>query len=91
MTDKICDECETVVHCKKAGCIPKVKNHSNPYKWKKTKLDADYYISRIIKSKTPAELLKNQAELVLFLSHEFHYEQDQYVAKYKELLRALEH
>ena len=56
----------------------------------KTKLNSDYYIRRILKSETPAELLKNQADLVLFLNRRFHYEQDQFVAKYKELLSAFE-
>ena len=56
----------------------------------KTKLNVDYYISRIMKSETPAELLKNQADLVLFLNRRFHYEQDQFVVKYKELLSTFE-
>ena len=90
MSEKICDECETVAHCKQFGCIPKVTDAFNLFKQNNSKLGADYYIRRILKSESPTELLKNQADLVLFLNRRFHYEQDQFVAKYKELLSAFE-
>lgn len=62
----------------------------NLFKQKNAKLSADYYMRRIMKSKTPVELLKNQADLVLFLNRKFGYEQEQYLKKYRELLGAFE-
>lgn len=56
----------------------------------KTKLNSDYYISRIMKSETPAELLKNQADLVLFLNRRFGYETEQFLGTYKDMLRTFE-
>ncbi len=90
MSEKICDECETVAHCKQFGCIPKVMDAFNLFKQKNSKLGVNYYIRRIMKSKTPVEFLKNQADLVLFLNRRFGYEQEQYLEKYKELLSAFE-
>ena len=90
MSEKICDERETVAHCKQFGCIPKVMDAFNLFKQKNSKLGADYYISRIMKSKTPVELLKNQADLVLFLNRRFGYAQEQYFENLKELLSAFE-
>lgn len=70
--------------------MEKILESSNLFQPKDSKLNIDYYISRIMKSKTPVELLKNQADLVLFLNRRFGYEQEQYLEKYKELLSAFE-
>lgn len=90
MTYKICDECETVAQCMKAGCFHKVMDAFNSFKQEEAKLNADYYIKRILKSETPAELLKNQFDLVLFLNRRFGYKTEQFLETYKDILRTFE-
>lgn len=90
MSEKICDGCETIVHCKQFDCIPKVMDAFNLFKQENAKLGADYYIRRIMKSKTPVELLKTNADLMLFLNRRFGYAQEQYFENFKELLSAFE-
>lgn len=33
MTNMICDECETVAHCMKNGCVPKTNVQQEPVAW----------------------------------------------------------
>jgi len=56
----------------------------------KTKLNIDYYVKQIMKSKTPIEFMKNQMDLLLFLNRRFGYDLEQALSNYKKMIEQLE-